>query len=113
VNKLLIIELCGIIKQNKMDKKLIAVVGATGHQGRSVVNALKKNGSYLVRAITRNPDKYQGQADEVVKGDLTDLELLTNAFKDAHGVFVVTNFGKVQMNWLREKPQFRQQKIQG
>ncbi|MEZ4827782.1 MAG: NmrA family NAD(P)-binding protein [Bacteroidia bacterium] len=25
-------------------------------------------------------------------GDLTDIESLTHAFKDAHGVFVVTNF---------------------
>ena len=75
-----------------MEKKIIAVVGATGLQGKGVVNALKKDGSFKLRAITRNPDKYQGKADEVVKGDLTDLESLTNAFKDVHGVFVVTNF---------------------
>ncbi|MCB9284154.1 MAG: NmrA/HSCARG family protein [Lewinellaceae bacterium] len=75
-----------------MKKKIIAVVGATGLQGKGVVNALIKEGSFKVRAITRNPDKYQGSADEAVKGDLTDLESLTNAFKDAHGVFVVTNF---------------------
>jgi len=75
-----------------MEKKIIAVVGATGLQGKGVVNALNKDGSLKVRSITRNPDKYQGKADEVLKGDLTDLESLTNAFKDAHGVFVVTNF---------------------
>lgn len=75
-----------------MEQKIIAVIGATGLQGKGVVNALIKNGSFRVRAITRNPDKYQGKADEVVQGDLTDLESLTNAFKDAHGVFVVTNF---------------------
>ena len=75
-----------------MEKKIIAVVGATGLQGKGVVNALKKDGSFKVRAITRNPDKYQGKADEAVQGDLTDLESLTKAFKDAHGVFVVTNF---------------------
>lgn len=75
-----------------MEKKLIAVVGATGLQGKGVVNALIKDGTFRVRAITRNPDKYQGKADEAVKGDLTNLESLTNAFKGAHGVFVVTNF---------------------
>jgi uncharacterized protein YbjT (DUF2867 family) len=75
-----------------MEKKTIAVIGATGLQGKGVVNALKKEGSFKVRAITRNPDKYEGEADEIVKGDLTDLESLTNALKDAHGVFVVTNF---------------------
>jgi uncharacterized protein YbjT (DUF2867 family) len=75
-----------------MEKKIIAVLGATGLQGKGVVNALNKEGSFKVRSVTRNPNKYQGKADEVVQGDLTDLESLTNAFKDAHGVFVVTNF---------------------
>jgi uncharacterized protein YbjT (DUF2867 family) len=75
-----------------MKKKIIAVVGATGLQGMGVVNALTKEGTFKVRAITRNPNKYQGKASEVVRGDLTDLESLANAFKDAHGVFVVTNF---------------------
>ncbi|MEZ5040074.1 MAG: NmrA/HSCARG family protein [Saprospiraceae bacterium] len=75
-----------------MEKKTIAVVGATGLQGKGVVNALIKEGSFKVRAITRNPDKYEGQAHEVVSGDLTDLDSLTAAFKGAHGVFVVTNF---------------------
>lgn len=75
-----------------MEKKIIAVVGATGLQGKGVVNALKKNGSFIVRAITRNPNKYNGLADEVVLGDLTNLDSLTNAFKSAYGVFVVTNF---------------------
>jgi len=75
-----------------MEKKIIAVVGATGLQGKGVVNALIKESSFKVRAITRNPDKYVGSANEVVHGNLTDLESLTNAFKDAHGVFVVTNF---------------------
>ena len=75
-----------------MEKKIIAVVGATGLQGKGVVNALSKEGSFKVRAITRNPDEYQGNADEVIQGDLTNLESLTKAFKDAHGVFVVTNF---------------------
>ncbi len=75
-----------------MEKKIIAVVGATGLQGKGVVNALMKEGSFKVRAVTRNPDKYQGNADEAVHGDLTDLESLTDAFEDAYGVFVVTNF---------------------
>lgn len=75
-----------------MEKKIIAVVGATGLQGKGVVNALIKEGSFKVRAITRNPDKYNGNADEVVLGDLTNIDSLTTAFKGAHGVFVVTNF---------------------
>jgi len=75
-----------------MEKKIIAVVGATGLQGEGVVNALMKEGSFKVRAITRNKNKYQGDADEVAQADLNDINTTTNAFKDAHGVFVVTNF---------------------
>ena len=75
-----------------MEQKLIAVVGATGSQGKGVVDALIKGSTFKVRAITRNPDKYSGKAHEVVKADLTDLASLTEAFKNSHGVFVVTNF---------------------
>lgn len=75
-----------------MEQKTIAVVGATGAQGKGVVDALVKDSNFRVRAITRNPAKYSGKAHEVVKADLTDLESLTEAFKNAHGVFVVTNF---------------------
>lgn len=75
-----------------MEKKTIAVIGATGSQGKGVVNALVKDGTFNVRAITRNPATYQGTAHEVVKGDLTDASSLQDAFKHAYGVFVVTNF---------------------
>ncbi|MBJ6143085.1 NmrA/HSCARG family protein [Hymenobacter sp. BT559] len=75
-----------------MEKRLIAVVGATGLQGKGVVDALVKEGSFTVRAVTRNPKTYQGKAHEVAQGDLMDLASMTNAFRGAHGVFVVTNF---------------------
>lgn len=75
-----------------MENKTIAIIGATGLQGKGVVNALIKEGSFNVRAISRNPDSYSGNAHEVVQADLTDLNSLTNAFDNAHGVFVVTNF---------------------
>ena len=75
-----------------MEKKIIAVIGATGSQGKGVINSILKDGTFKARAVTRNPEKYSGKADEVVKGDLTDLSSLTEAFKNAHGVFVVTNF---------------------
>jgi uncharacterized protein YbjT (DUF2867 family) len=75
-----------------MENKTITVIGATGSQGKGVVNALIKEGTFKVRAISRNPDNYSGKADEVVKADLTDLNSLTEAFKGSYGVFVVTNF---------------------
>jgi uncharacterized protein YbjT (DUF2867 family) len=57
-----------------------------------VVNALANEGSFNVRATTRNPEKYSGKAHEAVYADLNDLQSLKNAFKNAYGVFVVTNF---------------------
>jgi uncharacterized protein YbjT (DUF2867 family) len=78
-------------KINKM-KKTIVVMGATGSQGKAVVNALVNQGTYHVRAVTRSPEKYSGNAHEVTKGDLNDLQSLKDAFKNSYGVFVVTNF---------------------
>jgi uncharacterized protein YbjT (DUF2867 family) len=72
-------------------KKLIAVVGATGHQGGAVVRALKASGQFRVRALTRNPDKHPQLADEVVAADLNRPETLKAAFAHAHGIFLVTN----------------------
>ncbi len=69
----------------------IAVVGATGAQGGGVVRALQDQGRFRVRALTRNPDKAKGLADEVVAADLTRPETLTSAFEGAYGVFATTN----------------------
>ena len=73
-------------------KKLIAVIGATGQQGGSVVRALQAQGRFKVRALTRHPGKHRGLADEVVEADLDRPETLKAAFAGAHGVFLVTNF---------------------
>ena len=72
-------------------KKLIAVVGATGHQGGAGVRALQASGQFKVRALTRNPAKHPQLADEVVLADLNRPETLKSAFAGAHGVFLVTN----------------------
>src|SRR5277367_42815 len=72
-------------------KKVIAVVGATGHQCGAVVRALQASGQFTVRALTRNPAKHKQLADEVVLADLNRPETLKAAFAGAHGVFLVTN----------------------
>src|SRR6201993_4004728 len=74
------------------NKKLIAVIGATGQQGGGVLRALKRSGQFKVRALTRNPDKHRELAEEVVKADLDRPETLKAAFEGAHGVFLVTNW---------------------
>jgi uncharacterized protein YbjT (DUF2867 family) len=74
------------------NRKLIAVIGATGQQGGAVLHALKAGGQFKVRALTRHPDKHRALAEEVVEADLDRPETLKAAFKGAHGVFLVTNF---------------------
>jgi uncharacterized protein YbjT (DUF2867 family) len=72
------------------NKKLIAVIGATGQQGSGVVRALQASSQFKVRALSRNPGKHRELADEVVEADLNRPETLTAAFKGAYGVFLVT-----------------------
>lgn len=75
-----------------MEKKRIVVLGATGSQGKGVVSALVNEGAFTVRAVSRHPETYSGKAAEVVKADLDNTDSLKNAFTNAYGVFVVTNF---------------------
>jgi len=76
----------------RTNKKLIAVVGATGQQGGAVVHALHVGNQFKIRALTRNPAKHRELADEVVQADLNRPETLRAALAGAHGVFLVTNF---------------------
>src|ERR1700728_3457285 len=74
------------------DRKLIAVIGATGQQGGGVVRALQASGQFKVRALSRDPGKHRQLAEEVVQTDLDRPETLNAAFAGADGVFLVTNF---------------------
>jgi uncharacterized protein YbjT (DUF2867 family) len=84
------------------NKKLIAVIGATGQQGGAVVRALQASGQFKVRALSRNPDKHRDLADEVVEADLDRPETLNAAFEGAHGVFLVTNFWEQGTDELKQ-----------
>jgi uncharacterized protein YbjT (DUF2867 family) len=81
------------------DKKVIAVLGATGAQGGGLVRAIlaDKSGEFTARALTRNvnSDKAKALADmgaEVVAADVDDHESLKNAFAGVYGVYAVTFF---------------------
>jgi len=78
----------------RTNKKVIAVVGATGQQGGAVVRALQAGNQFKVHALTRNPAKHRELADEVVQANLNRPETLAAAFVGAHGVFLVTNVGE-------------------
>jgi len=79
------------------DKKIIAVIGATGAQGGGLVRAILSDpdGGFVARAITRdvNSDKARAlvtQGVEVVAADLDDEASLERAFAGAYGAFCVT-----------------------
>jgi uncharacterized protein YbjT (DUF2867 family) len=84
------------------DRKLIAVIGATGQQGGAVVRALQASGQFKVRALTRNRGKHRDLAEEVVEADLDRPETLKVAFEGAHGVFLVTNFWEQGTDELKQ-----------
>ena len=81
------------------EKKVIAVIGATGSQGGGLAQAIldDADGGFACRAITRDTAKEKAQAlaakgAEVVKADLDDAVSLEKAFAGAHGAYCVTNF---------------------
>ena len=81
------------------DKKIIAVVGATGAQGGGLVRAITsdKDGPFRARALTRdvgsaNAKSLAALGAEVVAADVDDGESLKKAFAGAHGVYCVTFF---------------------
>jgi len=84
------------------NKKLIAVIGATGQQGGGVVRTLQASGQFKVRALTRNPDRHRELAEEVLEADLAKPETLKAAFEGAHGVFLVTNFQEAGSDELKQ-----------
>jgi uncharacterized protein YbjT (DUF2867 family) len=92
------------------NKKVIAVMGATGSQGGGLVRAIQSDpaGGFVARAITRdvNSDKAKALKDlgaEVVAGDIDDEASLKKAFAGAYGAYCVTFF------WAHFSPEKEQQ----
>jgi uncharacterized protein YbjT (DUF2867 family) len=80
-------------------KKIIAIVGGTGAQGRGLINSIlnDSDGGFKVRVITRNAgsDKSKELAKmgvEVVEGNVDDKASLVKAFDGAYGAYCVTFF---------------------
>lgn len=81
------------------EKKIIAVVGATGAQGGGLVRAIlaDKGGAFVPRAITRKVDSDKAKAlatagAEVVAADIDEPATIDRAFAGAYGAFCITNF---------------------
>src|SRR6202521_3681611 len=81
------------------EKKIIAVLGATGAQGGGLVRAILRDpqGGFAVRAITRNADGEKARelakmGAEVVAADIDNPGSLKKAFDGAYGAYCVTFF---------------------
>ncbi|MBB4910781.1 NmrA/HSCARG family protein [Actinophytocola algeriensis] len=95
------------------DKKIIAVVGATGQQGGGVARAIldDPDGGFAVRALTRDPGSAAAQAlaargAEVVAADLDDEASVRAALDGAYGAYFVTAFWEYN-DTAREQAQAR------
>jgi uncharacterized protein YbjT (DUF2867 family) len=76
---------------------LITVVGASGKQGRSVVDSLASSGSYQVRALTRRLDTVLAQQWRDAGVDVRAFSLqpgmqreLTEVLRGSYGAFLMT-----------------------
>ncbi len=81
------------------DKKIIAIMGATGAQGGGLARAILNDptSEFAVRAITRDTnspkaDELRALGAEVVSADIDDVESLKKAFEGAYGAYCVTFF---------------------
>ncbi len=81
------------------EKKIIAVMGATGAQGGGLVRAIlnDQSGAFTARALTRDVTSEKARAlaaagAEVVAADLDDPKSVERAFAGAYGAYCVTFF---------------------
>ncbi len=81
------------------ERKVIAVLGATGAQGGGLVRAILRDpeGGFAARAITRNAESAKAKAltdagVEVVEADVDDPASVRAAFEGAYGAYCVTFF---------------------
>ncbi|KAL8926560.1 MAG: hypothetical protein Q9208_002887 [Pyrenodesmia sp. 3 TL-2023] len=94
--------------------KLLVVVGATGNQGSSVINAvLQHDPSYKIRGITRDTSTAAAKAlsdkgVEMVVADRYNVLSLRLAFKGATAIFAVTDFWQPYFKALASHARLRE-----
>lgn len=73
-------------------KKTITIIGATGKVGGKISEILLHEGHHL-KLIAKTADKLKKFKDkdaEIITADITDVEVLTAAFKNSDSVYVMT-----------------------
>ncbi len=84
---------------SEAQKKIIAIMGATGAQGGGLIEAIlaEKNSLFVPRGITHDLNSPKAKAliargVEMVQGDVDNQQSLEKAFAGAYGIFCVTFF---------------------
>ncbi|PVI05627.1 NAD(P)-binding protein [Periconia macrospinosa] len=77
--------------------RILAVTGATGVQGGGIINIMKNQRGWKIRAITRNTSSQcaidlVNKGIEVVAANYDDEKSLSAAFIGVHAIFAVTNW---------------------
>lgn len=92
-------------------KKIIAVLGATGAQGSSVVHTFHSIPEYHIRALTRSTSSDKAKAllakypnIELVAADLDNIASLEAAFKNVNVIFANTDFWSLCIPENAHKP---------
>ncbi|HEX7126803.1 MAG TPA: NAD(P)H-binding protein [Thermodesulfobacteriota bacterium] len=86
---------------------MIAVMGATGHTGRQIAEALLAAGE-RVRALGRSPGKLaelERAGAEVLAGDAADAPFLTRAFRGADAVYTLLPTDRQSPDYLARQRQ--------
>ena len=82
------------------------VTGATGYIGGHLAEMLLERG-HTVRALARNPDKLRdvpwSKQAEVVKGDLSDADSLTEAFADVDVIYYLVHSMGTSSDFVAEE----------
>jgi len=88
-------------------KKTIVILGATGKVGSKISEILLKEG-HNVKLIARTSDKlkkFKDMGAEVISADITDIDVLADAFKNADSayVFLPPNFTAISYREYQRK----------
>ena len=72
-------------------KRNIVILGATGTVGSKIAENLLNDGhqATLIARHTDKLEKYRSMGAEIIAGDITDVETLINAFRNADSAFVL------------------------
>ncbi len=72
--------------------KKIVILGATGTVGSKIADILLKEGKSQIKVMARNTDKlkeFEKMGAEVITGDVNDVNILIDAFKNADSAFLI------------------------